>query len=133
MTYPEGRTPDAIEPAQEKRRQPAFWVVIGVCATIVTAAIIASMLTFAHKGSDRDAYAKVACAELERSQHEGMLDGAISEIKAIGDARKSSNADLRAAANKTSIASTLPLDSPLYQNPGDVQASAVATWCNKHR
>lgn len=86
-------------------------------------------------GSGLDAHAKAACAHvrhIDAGGDTGLLDTVGEEFAATGDAAKSSNKDLRAAATMTSPASSLPPDSELYENPADVRFNAVAAWCRLH-
>lgn len=127
MTYPPVQAQTARPPQQSRRH--LFWLLGGIAGTLATIAGIAGVALVLSHSSNRDAHAQAACSALERAEGENLLDGAITQIKAVQEARKSSDSDLRAAANKTSAASQFPTDSPLYQNPGDVQANAVAAWC----
>ena len=80
----------------------------------------------------RDAHAEAACAGLVEASHQGLLDAVITSIKAVHEASLSSDSDLKAAAAKTSPASELDPNNPLYENPGDVQVNAVSAWCDAH-
>jgi hypothetical protein len=116
------------QPTTPRRPRTALWIINGVAL----AGILIGGAVLIGEKTGPDAYAKAACAHLKDAETEGLFDGAMSEIKAIDEASKSSNAELRAAATKKTEASDFPTDSPLYQNPGDVQAAAIAKWCNEH-
>jgi hypothetical protein len=86
-------------------------------------------------GSGLDAHAKTACdlvANMDAGADTGDFSGALDELKAVGEAGKSTVAGLRRAARKTSPAATLDYNSPLYENPADVAFNAVAAWCRQH-
>lgn len=102
------------------------WIATGVAAGVALAAC---------GGGGLDGHAKTACGivrNLDAGGAAGTFDKVVDEVRATAEAKRSSNAALRHAANKTSAASGLSSDSPLYENPGDVQYNAVAAWCRQH-
>lgn len=127
-TAPAPFTPTGDTPRPARSR--TVWLIIGALAILLIAgATTAVVLT---TRSSRDEHATAACRLLEQADGQGLLDAVVSQIKAIQEAKQSSDAELRAAATKTSAASQLPSDNPLYANPGDVQAAAVSDWCRTH-
>lgn len=107
------------------------WFVAGGLTLLLL--IGAGVVAFLLLHSERDSHAEAACSLLKQSDDQGVLDGAISGMKAISEAEKSSVDSLRAAAATESIASKMPFNSPLYQNPGDVKVAAIGSWCKSHR
>jgi ABC-type phosphate transport system auxiliary subunit len=116
--------------ATSRHRSPWIFVAAGAGGiALLIVILIGIVLVLHYTGAERDAHAKAACSLMQQADDEGLFDAVISQIKAVEEAKKSENKELRAAANKTSPASELPSDNPLYENPGDVQANAVRAWC----
>jgi len=131
---PAGGDPGHEQGAADRRltRRRALWAFVGAGAALSAVAIGGLIWAVAADLAGRDDHAEAACTALERAEDEFLVDAVITQLKALEEARRSDDAELRAAANKSSAASEIPIDSPLYANPGDIQVRAVRQWCRTH-
>lgn len=125
MTETEHPRPSA--PARLNRR--ILLMVCGGLALLLLAVLV--ILTLG--GSGLDGHAKKACASVKQVNEGTTIEERLGgELDAIREAQKSKVDGLHAAGSKKSIASQLPYDSPLYENPADIRYNAVAQWCRRN-
>jgi hypothetical protein len=62
---------------------------------------------------------------------EALTDQVVLQLKAVQQAKKSDDASLQKAARTKSLGSEFSPNSPLYENPADVQYNAVLQWCKE--
>jgi hypothetical protein len=133
MTEPEdpARTDTAgpvpsITAARDRR---PLWL---AAALLLVAVGVAGVFIFrAHSGLDPHAQAACDAVTKINAGTGGLIDAAILELTAIGQAAQSSDTELQAAGNAKPVGPN-ELGSPLYVNPGDYAYAKVAQWCAVH-
>ncbi len=123
----EESTPEPEKPA------PRSKLMLGLGALVVVV-LLAGFLVYRLKSGGIDSHARAACDTVKKvnAGTAGLFDGAILEITAIAQARKSSDAELKGLATTDPDNAGLDTSSPLYVNPGDYEYNKIAQWCAVH-